>query len=330
MNTISFFAADIFIVFVTLTSLFIGWARGGTKEILSVISWVGGGYLTWSLFPYAKDITRSYISHGLIADFVTGCVLFILFLTILSVFNYFCSSFVKQSVLNKADKALGGAFGILRGLVILAIMDLIASQCMFSETPKWLENSKLRPTINTVSNFIILVLPDSVQDSILSYLPQIKKQSLFDFVKEDIVKNTKNLKDANMEDDLFDGFARNNVTASIGEKTHSNNEVANEDLAESGDDITTADKILKEDEKAPVAHPATTGQSAVDLATLKPRKQSESPENKQSESSKKAPPLKRNKKERFDMDRLLDQYDNVDEEEDSESEKTQKKDEEEN
>ena len=275
MEEISFFAIDIFIILAIFLSFIVGWARGATKEILSVVSWVGGIYITVSLFPYAKDFTRSYISHGLIADFVTSCAIFILFLTILSVFNYFCSNLVKKSVLNTTDKALGGMFGIARGVIILAILDLFINQCIFSETPKCVENSKLRPTISSVSNFIVLILPESIQDKVLAHMSKIKKQSLLDFVKEDIIEESSKV---------------------IATKDH------NHELKGGGDDSAVDDEVIEETEERLVKN---SPQTAEDLATLKPKRSGE--------SSRKTLDKSVVKKGRKDMDRILDQYDDVDE-----------------
>ena len=256
-------SVDIIIISIVLLSLIFGWVRGLTKEMLSIIAWFGGGYLAVILFPYTKELARSYINHGLIADFVTICGLFVLFLTIISIFNYFCSNFIKKSVLNITDKALGAIFGIMRGILIVAILDLVIAQCMLNETPKWIEDSKLRPTITSVSDFIILILPDPIQAKILSHMNQIKKQSLLDFIQNDFLTNIP--------------------------------------LKETLNNSAVAENINKEDEEF-IDDDTDIPQTAEELATLKPKK---------IQVEKKESGI--NSKERNDMDRLLDQYDDIDE-----------------
>ncbi len=276
MEDISFFAVDTFICVVILLSFIIGWARGATKEILSVVAWIGGGYLAVSFFPYAKEFTRTYISHKLIADFSTACGLFILFLTLLSVFNYFCSNLVKKSMLNTTDKALGGIFGIARGAVILAAFDLIINQCMLNETPKFVENSKLRNVVTSLSNFMILVLPEDLQNKILEHMSQMKKQTLMSFVRDRVVD--KIIPDGSQN--VLDTGSRNNIEAENVKKSS---------------EITEEDEFIEE-ESVPLDNGT---QSAEELATLKPKK---------IVVNKKDKDL--SKKSRNDMDRLLAQYDN--------------------
>lgn len=257
------FSVDIIIISIIFLSLIFGWIRGITKEILSIVAWFGGIYLSIILFPYTKELARTYINHGLIADFITVCGLFVLFLTIISIFNYFCSNFIKKSVLNITDKVLGGIFGIIRGILIVAILDLVITQCMLNEPPKWVEDSKLRPTITSVSDFIILILPDSLQSKVLSHMNQIKKQSLLNFIQNDF------LNDIPFKETLNNSTFAENMNKD------------DEEYIDDGSDIT---------------------QTAEDLATLKPKKiQVEKKE------------IGRNSKERNDMDRLLDQYDDIDE-----------------
>lgn len=278
MENISFFAVDIFICAVVFLSFIFGWARGATKEILSVVAWLGGGYLAVSLFPYAKEFTRIHISHKLIADFVTASGLFILFLTLLSVFNYFCSNLVKKSVLNTTDKALGGIFGIIRGGVILAVFDIVINHCMLNEAPKFVEDSKLRPTIASISNFMVLILPEDLQAKILDHMSQIKKQALVDFVKDRVIDK---IMPGNSQN-ILNGVSKNNIEAENAKKTK---------------DISEEDEFIEEEDI-----PLDTGtQSAEELATLKPKKIIVEKRDKDL-----------SKKSRNDMERLLAQYDNID------------------
>lgn len=266
MKNLILFSVDIIIIFIVFLSFVFGWARGITKEILSVAAWIGGIYLSIVLFPYTKEFARSYISHGLIADFVTACALFILFLTTISLFNYFCSNFIKKSVLNITDKALGGVFGIVRGIIIVAILDLTIAQFMPNQTPNWLQESRLRPTVTNISDFVILILPNNIQTKLLSHINQVKKQSLLEFIQNGLLTN-------------------------VGQDVH---QMANNSVIAQNENDSSDDEYIDDDSEQ--------SQTAEELATLKPKKI-------QVEKKESTP----NTRERNDMDRLLDQYDDVDE-----------------
>ena len=170
-------------------------------------------------------------------------------------------------MLNTTDKALGGIFGIFRGIIILAILDFFVIQCLMTDTPKIISDSRFRPYIANVSNYILLILPDSAQEKLISHLSQSKRQGILEFLK----------------DGIFD-----QVEFDIPEVV---------ETAEPIDDMVSENELKKETQNIPP-------QSAEDLATLKPRK---NPQTKIQKSKS------QEKKERLDMDRLLDQYDDVDE-----------------
>ena len=179
-------------------------------------------------------------------------------------------------MLNTTDKALGGIFGIARGAVILAAFDLIINQCMLNETPKFVENSKLRNVVTSLSNFMILVLPEDLQNKILEHMSQMKKQTLMSFIRDRVVD--KIIPDGSQN--VLDTGSRNNIEAENVKKSS---------------EITEEDEFIEE-ESVPLDNGT---QSAEELATLKPKK---------IVVNKKDKDL--SKKSRNDMDRLLAQYDN--------------------
>ncbi|MDR0640211.1 MAG: CvpA family protein [Holosporales bacterium] len=283
MDLDSLFSIDLFVVCVVLVSFVIGWIRGATREILSVVSWIGAICFTVWAFPHAKNIARSYISHGLIADFITSCVLFIVFLTLLSLLNYFFSNVVRKSALNVPDKALGSIFGITRGLIILAVLDITLTQCFMSEVPEWLKKSKTYPVISSISNFLIIILPDSAQDKILSHMTLFKKQSLMNFVR----------------DNVFSNIDIPEIDKPVNNKTEAKPEeyigLGESPMAEPSEEPPHRNDAADENRKPPKK------QTATDLATLKPKKNDE-----QKKEETKIDP-KTSKRIKMDLDRIIEQ-----------------------
>jgi membrane protein required for colicin V production len=283
MSNINFSAVDVFIVATVMVSFILGWIRGITKEILSIVSWILGIYLAVVLFPYVKDFARAHISHGLIADFATVCALFVFFLTILSALNYFCSNVVKKSVLNTPDKALGGIFGIIRAAVILGIIDLVVNQFITTAQPPWLSDSTLRPTISNISNVIILMLPDNIQDKLLAHMSQMKKQNLQNFIREYFMET--------IIPESTNNIARETQNAIASDKSN-NKEIVDLD-----------DLYNKTPENDFSLTPMNKQQTAEDLATLKPKKITSTPDKASTETV--------TKRGKLDLERILDQYDNT-------------------
>jgi membrane protein required for colicin V production len=188
VDNVEFWLYDAGVLIMVLLSFVIGWIRGATKEVFSVVAWIGGVYLTVMAFPHVQGLVKEYIKHGLIADFVAACGLFVAFLTVLSVVNHLCSNFVRTSMLRGVDNVLGGIFGLVRGVAILAVVDIVISQ-YFAEQPKIMKEAKLQPVVSGIANMILLALPDGVQHKLLAHMSQIRKENLLDFIKENIVEN---------------------------------------------------------------------------------------------------------------------------------------------
>jgi membrane protein required for colicin V production len=278
---------DIVILTVTLLSFIVGWVRGATKEILAIISWVGGVYLTVTIFPHARGFVRDYIKHGLIADFVTVCGLFVALLTVFSVVNHLCLNVVKESMLKSADKVLGGMFGIIRGIAILAVVDIVLSQC-FNETPELIRSSKLRPTVSGIANVILLLLPDSVQCKVVEHMSQIRKQSFLDFIKNNVIGEIA----AEAEDHSIGTNAIASYEAHVTDDATSDTNSAEEAEVSGVGSEAGSDNNLKQRE-----------QTARDLAKLEPKRNPSSSPSRNVDTTTTGAPREQ---EMNDMNRVLD------------------------
>ena len=119
----------VFLGILALSAL-MGVMRGITKEILSLLSWVGAVSMSYVLFPLTQHIARMQITNPMLADGVTMFAIFIIFLVVLTLVSHFLTSRVRQSALSGVDRSLGVAYGLLRGCALLFIFELVIS-CMW-------------------------------------------------------------------------------------------------------------------------------------------------------------------------------------------------------
>ncbi|MCG8493329.1 MAG: CvpA family protein, partial [Sneathiellales bacterium] len=75
---------DAGILVVLLISAIFGFARGFVKEVLSISGWIGATFITLYAFPLLRPYAQQYIEIQLIADILTGSLIFILSLVLLS------------------------------------------------------------------------------------------------------------------------------------------------------------------------------------------------------------------------------------------------------
>lgn len=125
-------AADGAVALIILVSALLAYARGLTREALAIGGWVVAGlgafFLAPILEPLIREIPvvgeflRSSCTLSLLAAFAAS---FGLLLVLLSIFAPLLSGIVRDSALGPVDRFLGFLFGVVRGVVLVAVLWLL-------------------------------------------------------------------------------------------------------------------------------------------------------------------------------------------------------------
>lgn len=151
---------DILVIIVLLVSALLAYARGLVHEVLSVAGWVGGGLITFYLFPSVQPFVRELISFEIVADLITGIALFILSLAILSILTGTIAKRVQSSNLNALDRSLGFLFGLARGSILICLLYMSIKWMMpIVEQPSWLRNARTMPLIESGAQQLRKIIP---------------------------------------------------------------------------------------------------------------------------------------------------------------------------
>lgn len=156
---------DLIFLSVLAISAVMGVIRGITKEILSLLSWIGAVTMAYILFPMTQYLARSKISNPWLADGVTMFAIFIVFLVVLTLISHFLTSRVRASALSGVDRSLGIAYGLLRGCALLFIFELIVS-CIWlrPDHPDLIKQSRFVNFMYKGGDTLYIVLPKEAQD----------------------------------------------------------------------------------------------------------------------------------------------------------------------
>lgn len=147
----------------------VGIIRGITKEILSLLSWIGAVAMAYILFPLTQHLARTQISNPMLADGVTMFAIFIIFLVVLTLVSHFLTSRVRASALSGVDRSLGVLYGLLRGCALLFVFELIIS-CMWlrPDHPDLIKQSRFVNFMYKGSDTFYMALPTQTQTWIRS------------------------------------------------------------------------------------------------------------------------------------------------------------------
>jgi membrane protein required for colicin V production len=154
---------DIAVGVVLVISGVISLVRGFVHEILSHTAWIVSGLAAFWAYrlPQVHEISHPYVHNDLLADIAAGAVIFIVLLVVLSFVTHAVARRVQQSALGSTDRALGFAFGLVRGLVLCSLAYMVVIWLM-PQPPTWFNEAKSLPLIKVGANFIETLLPDQI------------------------------------------------------------------------------------------------------------------------------------------------------------------------
>ncbi len=124
----SFTLIDGAVALVILVSAILAYARGLVREILAILGWVAAAVVAFYLAPVAEPLVREipYLGDILgdsceLSIIAAFAAVFAVMLILAALFTPLFSSVVRNSAIGGIDQGLGFFFGVLRGLVLVAV-----------------------------------------------------------------------------------------------------------------------------------------------------------------------------------------------------------------
>ena len=145
MEALGLNLADWFILIVLIASGIIAFARGFTKEFLSLFLWIAAFIAAISLEYLTTPKINDFIGNEEISKIISYFVVFIIFIFIGGIVIKFISKLIKWSGASGFDRFLGVLFGLIRGLIVLFVIFLLLPSGL--KTTDLINNSKITPII---------------------------------------------------------------------------------------------------------------------------------------------------------------------------------------
>ena len=145
MEALGLNLADWFILIVLIASGIISFARGFTKEFLSLFLWLAAFIAAISLEYLATPKINEFIGNEEISKIISYIVVFVIFIFIGGMVIKFISKLIKWSGASGFDRFLGVVFGLIRGLIVLFVIFLLLPSGL--KTTDLISNSKITPII---------------------------------------------------------------------------------------------------------------------------------------------------------------------------------------
>lgn len=145
-----------------LSALF-GLLRGFIREAFSLAVWILAFWVSWTFFRDLSLRMEGFINTPSVRLGVAFAILMILSLTVGGLINYLVIRLIKSTGLSGSDRFIGMFFGIARGVVLVAVLVLLAGLTPLPQDPWW-QDSVLIPYFQELAIWLRNLLPPEVAD----------------------------------------------------------------------------------------------------------------------------------------------------------------------
>ena len=149
---------DIIIAVALVISIVIGFVRGFVKESISIGTLVIAIWASLYFGPVAGGLSEDWLSSIELQTWFGRILVFALVLAAGGLIGWGVSKLVRLSVLNGVDRLLGSLFGVLRGILLVALL-VIGGQFAGFDNDEWWLNSRLVPHFEVVADWIKVMAP---------------------------------------------------------------------------------------------------------------------------------------------------------------------------
>jgi len=154
---------DIGVIAVIALSAVFAFARGFVREALSIVAWVGAGFITLYGASYVYALVDPMVHNPLLSNLIAYGGTFITCLIVLTILTGIVARSVRAGSLSSLDRTLGFIFGLLRGVLILSLTAYVLLDIMTpppTERPQWIRDAKSLPYLQQGADMLQHVLPE--------------------------------------------------------------------------------------------------------------------------------------------------------------------------
>ena len=166
-----FTVVDAGVAVIVLISAILAYSRGFTRELFAIGGWIIAIVVAYYVAPVLDPLMREapvvgpVLAESCIISLIAAFTIVVaLALLVLSIFTPLVSNLVLDSVLGPIDRMLGFVFGVVRGILLIAIAFLIYQN--FSGPGAWpaLDNAASAQVVEESATILEENVPDSVPD----------------------------------------------------------------------------------------------------------------------------------------------------------------------
>jgi membrane protein required for colicin V production len=165
--------ADWIILLVLLLSVIQAASSGFFQEAFGIAGLVFGYLIAAWGYRSLADHFASYISSRWLGEIVAFLAIFLGVMLVAGILGRMVRWIVKEAGLKAVDRFLGGALGLLKGCLLVAIV--LVSMTAFTPTSRWLQGSNWAPYFLVVGRAAIWVAPSELRAKFYQGLDYVRR-----------------------------------------------------------------------------------------------------------------------------------------------------------
>lgn len=152
---------------VVIISAVLAYSRGFVREAMAILGWVAAAVLAFMFagrveplikeIPVVGDYLQGSCELAIIAAFAA---VFAVALVLVSIFTPLFASVVQRSALGGVDRALGFLFGVLRGMLLVAVAFVVYDRVVVNEAVPMVDDSRTAEIFARVKETIDQQIPE--------------------------------------------------------------------------------------------------------------------------------------------------------------------------
>jgi membrane protein required for colicin V production len=168
---------DYIILVIIGLSTVVGVFRGFIKEAISLLVWVAAIFVAIKLFPpLGQYIHKHGINSIIVSNIIAFVGLFLITLLIGLIINIVISLLIEKTGLNATDRLLGIVFGLVRGVLLVAILLMFVTLSSLHQADS-IKQSKLASTFLPISDWLSKFVPKGLDYAMNAIEPSSSKDS---------------------------------------------------------------------------------------------------------------------------------------------------------
>src|ERR1700761_2898211 len=160
MAPFSFHLIDLLVGAIVGASAVFALYRGFVSETLSIFAWAAAAFATLYFAPSAVPLLSGSMSF-VAANIAAYVGVFLLVLIPLSFISARIADNVRISDIGPLDRSLGAVFGVIRGLILIAMAYLLFTLIVpVKKQPNWVADAWTLPMIQDTGDVLLSLVPD--------------------------------------------------------------------------------------------------------------------------------------------------------------------------